>query len=126
MKSVNSEEQQTHGIVKGVEIHMGAWTGKADFIVIDMDDHQAVLGMDFLEKHNSALIPYREVMVISGKDGRALCEKPLVQQEESTSKLLGAIEFIKGSKLIYGEKLIGPRTYIKVIRKCRTQCEVRH
>ncbi|RVW87492.1 hypothetical protein CK203_036260 [Vitis vinifera] len=48
LKAVNSTAKPSHGVARGVTMHIGSWEGKVDFTVAPMDDFKMVLGMDFL------------------------------------------------------------------------------
>ena len=48
LNAVNSVAKPSHGVARGVAMHIGSWKGMVDFIVALMDDFKMVLGMDFL------------------------------------------------------------------------------
>ncbi|RVW63411.1 hypothetical protein CK203_055931 [Vitis vinifera] len=48
LKAVNSAAKPSHGVVRGVTMHIGSWERRVDFTVAPMDDFKMVLGMDFL------------------------------------------------------------------------------
>ncbi|RVX00151.1 hypothetical protein CK203_026595 [Vitis vinifera] len=50
LKAVNSAAKPSHGVARGVTMHIGSWEGRVDFTVAPMDDFKMVLGMDFLQK----------------------------------------------------------------------------
>uniref|UniRef100_A0A803N8F2 Uncharacterized protein n=1 Tax=Chenopodium quinoa TaxID=63459 RepID=A0A803N8F2_CHEQI len=55
MKAINSEATPVYGRAWGVPIRLGKWKGKVDFLVVDIDDEDVVLGMEFLHK----VLPFR-------------------------------------------------------------------
>ena len=48
LSAVNSVAKPSHGVARGVAMHIGSWKEMVDFIVALMDDFKMVLGMDFL------------------------------------------------------------------------------
>uniref|UniRef100_A0A803NF59 Uncharacterized protein n=1 Tax=Chenopodium quinoa TaxID=63459 RepID=A0A803NF59_CHEQI len=50
MKAINSEATPVYGKAWGVPVRLGKWKGKVDFLVVDIDDEDVVLGMEFLHK----------------------------------------------------------------------------
>ena len=48
LKAVNSTAKPSHGVARGVAMHIGSWKGRVDFIVAPMDYFKMVLEMDFL------------------------------------------------------------------------------
>ncbi|RVW74600.1 hypothetical protein CK203_050921 [Vitis vinifera] len=50
LKAVNSAAKPSHGVARGVTMHIGSWEGRVNFTVAPMDDFKMVLGMDFLQK----------------------------------------------------------------------------
>ncbi|RVW25255.1 Transposon Tf2-2 polyprotein [Vitis vinifera] len=52
LKAVNSAAKPSHGVVRGVTMHIGSWEGMVDFTVAPIDDFKMVLGMDFLQKED--------------------------------------------------------------------------
>uniref|UniRef100_A0A803M2N4 Uncharacterized protein n=1 Tax=Chenopodium quinoa TaxID=63459 RepID=A0A803M2N4_CHEQI len=55
MKAINSEATPVYGRAWGVPVRLGKWKGKVDFLVVDIDDEDVVLGMEFLHK----VLPFR-------------------------------------------------------------------
>ena len=47
------------------EIKIGEWVGLADILVIEMDDYDMVLGLEFLEEQlNAVIIPRSDTLLI--------------------------------------------------------------
>ena len=64
LKAVNSTAKPSHGVARGVTMHIGSWEGRVDFIVAPMDDFKMVLGMDFLQKVKAVPLPFLHSMAI--------------------------------------------------------------
>ncbi|CAO2841945.1 unnamed protein product [Amaranthus hypochondriacus] len=50
MKAINSKATPVYGKAWNVPVRLGKWKGKLDFLVVDIDDEDVVLGMEFLHK----------------------------------------------------------------------------
>ena len=48
IKIVNSEAKPVLGIAYGVKLKVGEWTGKVNFLVMELDDFDVILGDEFL------------------------------------------------------------------------------
>ena len=46
LKVVNSQEQETHGMAKNMEIQMGDWKGTINFLSVPLDDFDFILCTD--------------------------------------------------------------------------------
>uniref|UniRef100_A0A803MQY0 Uncharacterized protein n=1 Tax=Chenopodium quinoa TaxID=63459 RepID=A0A803MQY0_CHEQI len=55
MKAINSKAMPVYGRAWGVQVLLGKWKGKVNFLVVDIDDEDVVLGMEFLHK----VLPFR-------------------------------------------------------------------
>ena len=42
----------SHGVLESLDVKFGAFRAKQDFLVVDIPQYDAVLGMDFLVRHN--------------------------------------------------------------------------
>ncbi|CAL8092009.1 unnamed protein product [Prunus armeniaca] len=80
MKTVNSTAKPIDGVACGVELHIAAWKGVADFFVIPMDDYDVVLGMEFMDK------------------GGAMPCMVIVVRQQGKSKVLSAMQLSKSWK----------------------------
>ncbi|CAL9000247.1 unnamed protein product, partial [Prunus brigantina] len=80
MKTVNSTAKPIDGVARGVELHIAAWKGVANFSVISMDDYDVVLGMEFMDE-----------------GGAMPCMVPVVRQQ-GESKFLSVMQLSKSWK----------------------------
>ena len=65
LKTVNSEAKPLDGIARGVELHLGAWSGKVNLSMAPLDDFDIVLGMEFLRQFNVIPLPhYNSVCIL--------------------------------------------------------------
>ncbi|KAK3030341.1 hypothetical protein RJ639_038974 [Escallonia herrerae] len=98
---MNAEEQPMKGVVKNIDLRISGWTWKVDLNIIDMDELEVVLGMDFMEKSSATLNPYCKVM--AGKEGQPEWMIPLVSKDGAdTRKGITVFQLDKGSMLCYG------------------------
>uniref|UniRef100_A0A803N6J6 Uncharacterized protein n=1 Tax=Chenopodium quinoa TaxID=63459 RepID=A0A803N6J6_CHEQI len=49
LKTVNTIPAPIHGVARGVPLQLSEWKGTVDFIVVDMDDFNLVLGLEFMD-----------------------------------------------------------------------------
>ena len=64
IKAVNSEAKPVLGIAYGVKFKVGEWTGKVNFLVMELDDFDVILGGEFLVAAKAALLPFIGVLLI--------------------------------------------------------------
>ncbi|WKA10666.1 hypothetical protein VitviT2T_028228 [Vitis vinifera] len=64
LKAVNSAAKASHGVARGVTMHIGSWEGRVDLTVAPMDDFKMVLGMDLLQKVKVVPLPFLRSMAI--------------------------------------------------------------
>ncbi|MBA0756335.1 hypothetical protein Gogos_005458 [Gossypium gossypioides] len=60
IKTVNSKEALTVGVVHNVELQIGEWKGKEEFEVIQLDDYDYVLRLNVLDRIQAALYPWAD------------------------------------------------------------------
>ncbi|MBA0754908.1 hypothetical protein Gogos_019856, partial [Gossypium gossypioides] len=60
IKTVNFEEAPTMGVVQNVELQISEWKGKEDFEVIQLDDYDYVLNLNFLDRIQTILYPWAD------------------------------------------------------------------
>ncbi|KAG6515103.1 hypothetical protein ZIOFF_025488 [Zingiber officinale] len=58
IKLVNAKAQAVVGMAYNVPLTVGTWVGKANMMVIPLEDFQIILGMDFLRKTKAVLMPH--------------------------------------------------------------------
>ncbi|MBA0756605.1 hypothetical protein Gogos_020935 [Gossypium gossypioides] len=67
IKTVNSQEASTVGVVHNVELQIGEWKGKEDFEVIQLDDYDCLLGLIFLNKIQTILFLWvDQIHIVTG------------------------------------------------------------
>ncbi|KAH1038557.1 hypothetical protein J1N35_040300 [Gossypium stocksii] len=67
IKTVNSEDAPTVGVVCNVELQISEWKGKEDFEVIKLDDYDYVLGLNFLNRIQTVLFPWADqIYIVTG------------------------------------------------------------
>lgn len=49
LKAVNSSATPIYGVAYGVPLRLGKWKVKSKFMVVDIDDEDVVLGMEFID-----------------------------------------------------------------------------
>ena len=52
------------GITYGVKFKVGEWTGKLNFLVMELDDFDVILGDEFLVAAKAALLPFIGILLI--------------------------------------------------------------
>ncbi|RVW38679.1 Transposon Ty3-I Gag-Pol polyprotein [Vitis vinifera] len=96
LKAVNSAAKPSHGVARGVIMHIGSWEGKVDFTVAPMDDFKMVLGMDFLQKVKAVPLPFLRSMAILEEEKP--CMVPTVTEGTPKTPMLSAMQIKKGLK----------------------------
>ncbi|RVW19712.1 Retrovirus-related Pol polyprotein from transposon 17.6 [Vitis vinifera] len=97
LKAVNSAAKPSHGVARGVTMHIGSWEGRVDFTVAPMDDFKMVLGMDFLQKVKAVPLPFP---TLNGypRGGEAV-HVPTVTEGTLKTPMLSAMQVKKGLKM---------------------------
>ena len=54
-----------HGVLKSLDVKFGAFRAKQDFLVVDIPQYDAVLGMDLLVRHNPLLSFQKRTMTFA-------------------------------------------------------------
>ncbi|RVW34437.1 RNA-directed DNA polymerase-like [Vitis vinifera] len=96
LKAVNSAAKPSHGVARGVTMHIGSWEGRVDFTVAPMDDFKMVLGMDFLQKVKAVPLPFLRSMAILEEEKP--CMVPTVTEGTPKTPMLSAMQVKKGLK----------------------------
>jgi len=55
---VNSPLDSVIGVAKKVNVSIGEWIGKVDFTIVEIDDYEAVLGMEFMKQFEAMIVPH--------------------------------------------------------------------
>ena len=109
MKIVNSPLDNVLGIAEKVDMTLGEWTGKIDFTIVQIDDYDAVLGMEFMKQFDAMIVPHlRKLYMYDGREDvpigvlmigvtRPNCKLAVMQMEEEKqteymSKRLSTVE----------------------------------
>ncbi|KAH9763740.1 hypothetical protein KPL70_001270 [Citrus sinensis] len=95
MKAVNSPAKPIAGIVQGVHITLGTWSGKLDFSIVPMDDFKMVLGMEFFDQVHAFPLPATNSLSIL--DRSKACMVP-TERGKSEEKTLSAMQFKRAFK----------------------------
>jgi len=64
IKIVNSPPNSVIGVAKKVDTTIGQWIMKVDFIVVWIDDYEAVLGMELLKQYDAMIVPHLKKLYI--------------------------------------------------------------
>ena len=112
LKTVNAAIKPLDGVIRGVEMSLGKWSGKVNFSVAPLDDFDAVLGMDFLRQFNVVPLPrHNYVCILEGGP----CMVPTVNKPTGgQSKPNAHITFLSAMQLKKGAKR-GEETYLATI-----------
>ncbi|RVW33092.1 hypothetical protein CK203_102290 [Vitis vinifera] len=85
LKAVNSAAKPSHGVARGVTMHIGSWEGRVDFTVAPMDDFKMVLGMDFLQKVKAVPLPFLLSMAILEEEKPAWSLRSMKEEKDEGS-----------------------------------------
>ena len=64
IKAINSEAKPMLGIAYGVKFKVGKWTRKLNFLVMELDDFDVILGDKFLVVAKTTLLPFIGVLLV--------------------------------------------------------------
>ncbi|KAG6472969.1 hypothetical protein ZIOFF_070449 [Zingiber officinale] len=64
IKSVNANAQAVVDMIYNVLLTVGTWVGKANMMVIPLEDFQIIPGMDFLQKMKTVLMPHLDGVMV--------------------------------------------------------------
>uniref|UniRef100_A0A803L166 Eukaryotic translation initiation factor 3 subunit G N-terminal domain-containing protein n=1 Tax=Chenopodium quinoa TaxID=63459 RepID=A0A803L166_CHEQI len=95
LKTVNTIPASIHGVARGVPLQLSEWKGAVDFTVVDMDDFNLVLGLEFMDSVRP--FTFEEDGSLTIKRGQGAWSVP-VAREEAEAKMLSAIQLDKGIK----------------------------
>ena len=94
LKAINSAAKPSHGIARGVTMHIGSWEGRVDFIGAPMENFKMVLGMDFLQRVKVVPLFFLLSMAILEKEKP--CMVPTLTEGTLKTPMLSAIQVKKG------------------------------
>ncbi|KAH1046592.1 hypothetical protein J1N35_037376 [Gossypium stocksii] len=102
IKTVNFMEGLTMGVARGMELQIRGWKGKEDFEVIQLDDYDFVLGLNFIYRIKVDIFPlliaFISMMIYNH---HVLC---LVNRDmKAKTKVLSAIQLVKD--VSYGKNI---------------------
>ncbi|KAK9750806.1 hypothetical protein RND81_02G223100 [Saponaria officinalis] len=66
MKSVNSSAKRICGMAGDTSVQLGSWKGRLDFSVVRMDDSKLILGLDFMVKTKTVVVPQIQSLYMMG------------------------------------------------------------
>uniref|UniRef100_A0A803N278 Eukaryotic translation initiation factor 3 subunit G N-terminal domain-containing protein n=1 Tax=Chenopodium quinoa TaxID=63459 RepID=A0A803N278_CHEQI len=95
LKTVNTIPAPIHGVARGVPLQLSEWKGAVDFTVVDMDDFNLVLGLEFMDSVRP--FTFEEDGSLTIKRGQGAWSVP-VAREEAEAKMLSSIQLDKGIK----------------------------
>lgn len=93
LKTMNANAKPITGTTQGVDLHLGTWKGKIDFLRAHMDDFKVVIGMEFLRKVNAVPMSYYNSVCIMEKGSPCMVR---ASSGLCTSKTLSAMQLKKG------------------------------
>ncbi|XP_062075961.1 uncharacterized protein LOC133780099 [Humulus lupulus] len=94
LKTVNSVPIPITGVANGVETSLGEWTGWTNWSIVNMDDYNVVLGMEFFDQTKAILIPYANQVCISDDAGSCVVSTRTTMEIEE--RALSALQFKRG------------------------------
>ncbi|XP_068649054.1 uncharacterized protein [Aristolochia californica] len=96
MKGVNSEAKPVIGVARSIAFKAGEWQGTINLTAVPMDDFKVILRMEFLSLAKA--IPMPCLGVLSFLDEKAPCMVPVLKDGKKVSKILSAMQLVKGLK----------------------------
>ncbi|KAF3778942.1 hypothetical protein EJ110_NYTH42526 [Nymphaea thermarum] len=88
VKAVNSEARTIYTVVRDAVVKIEGWTGRANFSVVQTDDFQTILGMEFLRA--AKMVPMPHLRSVSIMDERQPCMVPTVPTRRDKGKVVVA------------------------------------
>ncbi|MBA0731184.1 hypothetical protein Golax_025560 [Gossypium laxum] len=94
IKIVNSKEAPTVGVVCNVELQISEWKGNEDFEVIQLDDYDYVLGLNFLDKIQIVLFLWvDQIHIVTGPLSNIIM--PVHRDMKVGTKVLLSIQLVE-------------------------------
>ena len=116
IKVATSEKAPTVGVVRDVEIQIGEWKSKEEFEVIQLDDYDYVLGLNFLDRIQTVLYPWADqIHIITGPLTKIVV--PVHRNMKVGAKVLSSIQLVED--VSYGRNIDSTeRNATKALWKC--------
>ncbi|PPS15060.1 hypothetical protein GOBAR_AA05539 [Gossypium barbadense] len=94
IKTINSEEGPTVGVVREVELQISEWKGKEEFEVIQLDDYDYVLGLNFLDMIQTVLYPWADqIHIVTSPLSKIVV--PVYRDMKVRTKVLSSIQLVE-------------------------------
>ncbi|MFQ6662417.1 hypothetical protein Gotur_030260 [Gossypium turneri] len=87
-------EKAARKLIQNVELQIGEWKGKEDFEVIQLDDYNFVLGLNFLDRIQAVLYPWADqIHIITSPLTRIIV--PVRRDIKVGAKVLSSIQLVE-------------------------------
>ncbi|MFQ6624599.1 hypothetical protein Gotur_004145 [Gossypium turneri] len=87
-------EKAARKLVQGVKLQINEWKGKEDFEVIQLDDYDYVLGLNFLDRIQTVLYPWADqIHIITGPLIKIVV--PVHRDMKVRAKVLSSIQLVE-------------------------------
>ncbi|PPS10870.1 hypothetical protein GOBAR_AA09766 [Gossypium barbadense] len=94
IKTINFKEGPTVGVVREVELQIGEWKGKEEFEVIQLDDYDYVLSLNFLDRIQTVLYPWADqIHIVTGPLSKIVV--PVYRDMKVGTKVLSSIQLVE-------------------------------
>ncbi|PPS08929.1 hypothetical protein GOBAR_AA11701 [Gossypium barbadense] len=94
IKTVNSDEAPTVGVVREMKLQIGKWKGKEEFEVIQLDDYDYVLGLNFFDRIQTVLYPWADqIHIVTGLLSNIVM--PVYRDMKVGTKVLSSIQLVE-------------------------------
>jgi len=95
MKLVNAEVLGSHSVVKDATIRLNGWTGNVDFLAVNLDDFEVILGDEFIKKGKVVVMPHLGGILIGDEDSPYFVKAAPTNKKE-TGPFLSTMQVKKG------------------------------
>ena len=112
IKAVNSKANPISRISIGVKFKVGEWTGNVNFLIMQLDDFDVILGDEFFVAARATLLPFIRVMLIFDEKQPCYILARCVIGNNKTSKGKGPM--VSAMQVEHGLKK-GEMTYLVVM-----------
>ncbi|XP_075670750.1 uncharacterized protein LOC142640510 [Castanea sativa] len=116
IKAVNLEAKPVLGIAYEVKFKVDEWTRKVNFLVIELDDFDVILGNEFLVSAKAALLPFIGVLLIL--DEKQSCYVPVRRGARNSKSSKGKEPMVSAMQVEHGLKK-GEMTYLASLIKVK-------